>query len=175
MNGARCISLQIASEGKTFTCFSQATWTMACTPKSSSRRSGCPISISLEIFGDRWSLLIIRDLLFTGRRTFNEFSAAGEGIASNVLADRLQRLEGARLIDRNPHPGDGRRAVYRLTRKGLALASVLVEMIVWAARYEDTDAPPAVVKAMETDRHQFVADLRARWVAEGRGRSGEEG
>jgi DNA-binding HxlR family transcriptional regulator len=142
---------------------------MAHTFRSPSRRSGCPISISLEIFGDRWSLLIIRDLLFTGRRTFNEFSAAGEGIASNILAERLRRLEGAELIDRNPDPDDGRKAVYRLTRKGLALAPVLVEMVVWAARYEATDAPPAVVKEMETNREQFIADLEARWADEGPG------
>jgi DNA-binding HxlR family transcriptional regulator len=139
---------------------------MARTSKFPSRRSGCPISVSLEIFGDRWSLLIIRDLMFTDRRTFSEFSAAGEGIASNILAERLQRLEGAELIDRNPDPGDGRKAVYRLTRKGLDLAPVLIEVVVWAARYEDTDAPSAVVKEMETHRDRFIAGLEARWAAD---------
>lgn len=147
--------------------------TMAATSKLPSRRSGCPISISLEIFGDRWSLLVIRDLLFTDRRSFNEFAAAGEGVASNILAERLQRLEGAGLIHRQADPADGRRAVYRLTRKGLDLAPVLVEIVVWAARYEETDAPAAVVREMKTDRDRFIADLEARWAAEDRGRFGK--
>lgn len=126
------------------------------------RRSGCPISISLEIFGDRWSLLIIRDLMFENRRSFREFSAADEGIASNVLTDRLERLETAGIIERRPDPTDGRRAIYSLTDKGFDLAPMLIEMVIWAAKYEDTDAPPAVVKAMKRDRAGFIAGLRAR-------------
>lgn len=126
-------------------------------------RSGCPISISLETFGDRWSLLVIRDLMFTERRRFNEFLAAGEGIATNVLADRLRRLEATDLIARAPDAEDGRKAVYRLTRKGMDLAPVLVELVIWAARYEDTEAPPALVKRMQSDRAGFIAELRARW------------
>jgi DNA-binding HxlR family transcriptional regulator len=133
------------------------------------RRSGCPISISLEIFGDRWSLLVIRDLLFSERRSFNEFLAAGEGIATNVLADRLRRLEGANLISRSPDPGDGRKSVYRLTPKGLDLAPVLVEMVIWAAQHEDTEAPPALVGEMEADRVRFITGLRARWLRDRQG------
>jgi DNA-binding HxlR family transcriptional regulator len=128
----------------------------------SDRRSGCPISISLEIFGDRWSLLIIRDLMFENRRSFREFSAAGENIASNVLTDRLERLETAGIIARRLDPADGRRAIYSLTDKGFDLAPMLIEMVIWAAKYEDTDAPPAVVKAMKRDRAGFIAGLRAR-------------
>src|SRR5687768_18060935 len=105
----------------------------------SARRSGCPISISLEIFGDRWSLLVVRDLMFKGRRTFKEFAAAGEGIATNVLAERLARLESAGIIARATDPADARRVLYHLTDKGMALAPVLIEMVIWAARYEDTD------------------------------------
>jgi DNA-binding HxlR family transcriptional regulator len=126
-------------------------------------RSGCPISMSLDTFGDRWSLLVIRDLMFTERRRFNEFLAAGEGIATNVLADRLRRLEAADLIARSADPEDGRKSVYRLTQKGMDLAPVLVEIVIWAARYEDTEAPPALVKRMHTDRAGFIAGLRARW------------
>lgn len=125
-------------------------------------RSCCPISISLETFGDRWSLLVIRDLMFTERRRFNEFLAAGEGIATNVLADRLRRLEAANLIARSPDAEDGRKAVYRLTPRGMDLAPVLVEMVIWAARHEETEAPPALVRQMESDRAGFIAGLRAR-------------
>lgn len=124
------------------------------------RRSGCPISIALERFGDRWSLLVIRDLMFTERRRFNEFLNAGEGIATNVLSDRLRRLEASGLVTRGPDPEDGRKAVYRLTPKGLDLAPVLVELVIWAAHHEDTEAPPALVRQMESDRLGFAAGLR---------------
>jgi DNA-binding HxlR family transcriptional regulator len=130
------------------------------SPAEPARRSGCPISISLEIFGDRWSLLIVRDLMFKGLRTFKEFAAAGEGIATNILAERLARLEAAGIIARSAGREDARRILYRLTAKGMALAPVLVEMVMWAARYEDTDAPPATVRAMRRDRAAFIAGLQ---------------
>jgi DNA-binding HxlR family transcriptional regulator len=129
------------------------------------RRSRCPIAISLELFGDRWSLLIVRDLMFKGYRSFTEFAAAGEGIATNILADRLERLEAANVIARRVDAGDGRKAVYRLTTKGIELAPVLIEMVIWAARHEDTDAPPATVRAMERSRARVIANLRREWSA----------
>jgi DNA-binding HxlR family transcriptional regulator len=132
----------------------------AATP---TRRSGCPISISLELFGDRWSLLIVRDLMFKGRNRFGEFAMAGESIASNVLAERLERLECAGILTRAPDPDDARKVVYRLTRKGMDLAPVLIEMVLWAARHERTDAPTAEVRAMKTDRDAVIADLWKVW------------
>jgi DNA-binding HxlR family transcriptional regulator len=134
------------------------------------RRSGCPISISLEIFGDRWSLLVVRDLMFKGLRTFREFAAAGEGVATNVLSDRLERLERAGIISRDADPDDGRRVIYRLTMKGVDLAPVLVEMVLWDARHEETDAPPETVRAMRSDRAAVIAGIRARWAEESRRR-----
>ena len=129
-------------------------------------RSGCPINISLEIFGDRWSLLVVRDLVFSTRRTFTEFAEAGEGVASNVLADRLQRLEEHGIIDRRPDPTDGRKVRYGLTEKGLDLTPVLIEMILWAGRYEETAAPAAMLERLATNRDGFLADLRRRWAEE---------
>ena len=82
------------------------------------RRSGCPVSIALEIVGDRWSLLILRDLMVRGSKTFKDFEDAGEGIATNVLADRLRRLEAAGLLLRESEVGDGRRKIYRLDGEG---------------------------------------------------------
>lgn len=128
------------------------------------RRSGCPISIALEIFGDSWSLLIVRDMMFKGLRTFNEFAAAGEGIATNILTDRLARLEAAGILAKQPDPTDARRIHYRLTEKGIDLAPALVEIVLWSARYEDTDAPPSIVRAMRSRRKQFLADARKRWA-----------
>src|SRR5205807_3166979 len=83
------------------------------------RRSGCPVSISLERFGDRWSLLIIRDLMVRGLRTFKEFQESGEGIATNILANRLHKLEAAKIITAEEEKTDGRRVNYRLTEKGI--------------------------------------------------------
>lgn len=126
-------------------------------------RSGCPISIALEFLGDAWSLLIVRDLMFKDRRTYNDFLAGGEGIASNILADRLARLEAADIIEKRRDPDDARRFIYRLTAKGIDLAPVLVELVVWSARHEQTDAPPAVVRSMRKDREAFIAGVRERW------------
>lgn len=129
------------------------------------RRSGCPISIALETLGDAWSLLIVRDLMFKDRRTYNEFLQAGEGIASNILADRLRRLEAAGIVDKRSDPSDARRFIYRLSAKGIDLAPVLVELVIWSARHEATDAPAAVLRAMRTDREAFIAGVRERWRA----------
>jgi DNA-binding HxlR family transcriptional regulator len=130
---------------------------------SRGRRSGCPISLALEMLGDAWSLLIVRDLMFKGLRTYNDFLGSDEGIASNVLADRLAKLEAAGILEKHPDEGDGRRFVYRLSDKGIDLAPVLVELVIWSARHEKTEAPAAVVRAMRGDRAAFIADVRKRW------------
>ena len=126
------------------------------------RRSGCPVSISLEILGDRWSLLIIRDLMVRGYRTFKEFGES-EGIATNILADRLQRLATAGIVIAELEEADGRRVNYRLTEKGIDLAPVLLELLIWGARHEDTSAPDDLVEKMEQHRELFLADVRRRW------------
>ena len=128
-------------------------------------RSGCPISIALEIFGDSWSLLIIRDLMFKGLSTFNEFSGAGEGIATNVLADRLARLGAAGILEKQADPDDARRIRYRLTEKGIDLAPVLIEIVLWSSRYEETEAPVSTVREMRKRREHVIADIRKRWAA----------
>src|SRR5436190_965942 len=85
--------------------------------RQSKRRSGCPVSISLEIFGDRWSLLIVRDIMVRGFRTFRQFQQSGEGIATNILADRLRKLAAAGIIAAEKEENDARRVNYRLTEK----------------------------------------------------------
>jgi DNA-binding HxlR family transcriptional regulator len=132
--------------------------------KKSSRRSDCPLNVSLEILGDRWSLLIIRDLMFRGFHTYKELLESEEGIATNILADRLQRLEACGIISVSEAATDRRKVIYRLTKKGIDLAPVLVELILWGARHEDTAAPRAVIRKMEKQREEFLADLRRRWA-----------
>ena len=117
------------------------------------------------MLGDRWSLLIIRDLMFRGFRTYRELLESEEGIATNILADRLHRLEQCGIISIEQDTTDRRRLIYRLTAKGMDLAPVLVELILWGARYEDTAAPPALLRKMEKNRADFLSELRARWAA----------
>jgi DNA-binding HxlR family transcriptional regulator len=138
---------------------------LPCVPgkPKSKPRSGCPVSISLERFGDRWSLLIIRDMMIRGFRTFKQFQQAGEGIATNILAERLQRLEAAGIITAEAVQADGRRVNYRLTKKGIDLAPVLLELLVWGARHEETGAPCAFIAKMAKNREQVLAEVRRRW------------
>ncbi len=127
------------------------------------QRSGCPVSISLEIFGDRWSLLILRDLMVRGLRTFKEFQEAGEGIATNILADRLKKLEAAGMIAAEVEGSDARRVNYRLTEKGIDLAPVLLELLIWGARHEETGVPCGLITKWEKNREAVLAEARRRW------------
>ncbi len=122
-------------------------------------RSLCPIALSLDLFGDAWSLLIVRDLMFKGISSYGGFLAAGEGIATNVLSDRLVTLEEEGVIEKRRDPGDGRRFVYRLTAKGADLAPVLIAMVLWSAKHTATDAPKDMVSAMAADPSGFAADV----------------
>jgi DNA-binding HxlR family transcriptional regulator len=131
------------------------------------RRSGCPLNASVEMLGDRWSLLIIRDMMLRGFQSYKEFMECYEGIASNILADRLRKLIAYGIVSAEPDPTDGRKLIYLLTEKGIDLAPVLTEMVLWAAAHEDTDNQ-ALVKMMREDRKKVIADARKRW-AESRG------
>jgi DNA-binding HxlR family transcriptional regulator len=128
------------------------------------RRSGCPLNASVEMLGDRWSLLIVRDMMLRGFRTYKEFAESDEGIATNILADRLRKLEAHGIITTEPDPLDGRKLIYMLTRKGIDLAPVLAEMVLWAARHEKT-GNQALVRLMQTDKQRVVAEVRKRWAA----------
>jgi DNA-binding HxlR family transcriptional regulator len=115
------------------------------------------------MFGDRWSLLIIRDLMVRGLRTFKEFQESGEGIATNILAERLQKLQATGIITAEVDETDGRRVNYRLTEKGIDLAPVVLELLVWGARHEETGAPCALIEEMAKNREALLAEARRRW------------
>ncbi len=127
------------------------------------RRSGCPVSVSLDILGDRWSLLIVRDLMVRGCRTFKEFNGSGEGIATNILAHRLRALESYEIIASETEKTDGRKVNYRLTERGIDLAPVLLELLIWGARHEQTAAPGALITNLEENREAVLAEVRRRW------------
>ena len=127
------------------------------------RRSGCPLNASVEMLGDRWSLLILRDMMLRGFRSYKQFLESYEGIATNILADRLRRLEAYGIISTRPDPSDGRKLIYALTVKGIDLAPVLTEMVLWAARHEETENQ-ALVGQMQKDKERFLAAIRQRWA-----------
>lgn len=105
------------------------------SPATVVRRSPCPVACALDLFGDRWTLLVIRDL-FLGRARFKDFTASPEGIPTNILSDRLERLCEGGLISRVPLEG-GKRFAYELTEKGKALKPVLVAMKEWGLQWEE--------------------------------------
>jgi DNA-binding HxlR family transcriptional regulator len=127
------------------------------------RRSGCPVSVSLEMIGDRWSLLIIRDLMIRGYRTFKEFEDSGEGVATNILSDRLRKLKSTGIITTAVDETDKRKVNYRLTQKGIELAPVLLELLIWGARHEKTAAPCGVLEKMAEHRQALLDEVRRRW------------
>ena len=114
------------------------------------------------MLGDRWSLLIIRDIMVRGYRTFKEFLSSDEHIATNILADRLRRLEDYGIITTRPDPSDGRKLFYLLTAEGMDLAPILTEMVLWAAAHEDTGNQP-LVRLIKKDKSKFLAEIRKRW------------
>jgi len=130
------------------------------------RRSECPLNASVEMLGDRWSLLIIRDMMLRGFRTYNEFLQCYEGIATNILADRLHKLVAYGILTSEPDPSDGRKLIYSLTAKGIDLAPVLTEMVLWAAAHEDT-GNRVLVRQMKENKQKFLAGVRQRWTAGG--------
>jgi DNA-binding HxlR family transcriptional regulator len=128
--------------------------------KTPQRRSTCPINASLEILGDRWSLLIVRDLVFAGLRTYKDFASSEEGIATNILADRLASLQASGLITSERDPEDGRKLVYRLTAKGFDLAPALLELGRWAVKHEPGVRRPEPLRLWESDPQGLLGQLR---------------
>src|ERR1700694_2115439 len=141
-------------------CYRQISPKKKLSPK---RRSGCPLNASVEVLGDRWSLLIIRDMMLRGFQTYKEFLASYERSATNILAERLRKLEAHGIITAEPDPLDGRKLIYSLTAKGIDLAPVLTEMVLWAAAHEDT-GNQALGRRMQKDKDKFISAIRQRWA-----------
>ena len=128
--------------------------------KRTERRSDCPINFALQTFGDAWSLLIIRDLMFTERRTYSDFLNSEEGMATNILAARLEWLQEAGLIRRR---GEGRGAKFGLTKKGLDLLPAMLELIAWSGTWDRrTAAPKEFVVRIGKDRARVLSEFRKK-------------
>jgi len=126
-------------------------------------RSHCPINFAQEIFGDKWSLLIIRDLMFKGKRYYGEFLLSDEKISTNILADRLEKLEADGLITKAIDDKNNSKKIYALTQKGMDLLPMLLEMIAWSAKYDDqTEAPAEFIQKLEDDKESLMNELISR-------------
>ena len=120
---------------------------------SESCRSNCPINFVLETFGDKWTLLVIRDLMFKGKRYYGEFLDSNEKISTNILADRLQRLESKGVIEKQIDPENRSKLIYRLTAKGKDLLPVMLEITAWSSKHDSqTNTPAPFVAALEQDK-----------------------
>jgi DNA-binding HxlR family transcriptional regulator len=130
-------------------------------------RSHCPTNYGLEHFGDKWSLLIVRDLMFKGKRHYNEFFESDERVSTSVLGDRLKSLEETGIISRGKDDVKKSRIKYSLTEKGIALLPVMVELIAWSGEYDkDTAAGQDLLKQAKENREQLLSDLTDKLSAE---------
>lgn len=121
------------------------------------KRSDCPLSCSLDVFGDKWSLLIIRDLIFFKKSTYNDFLKSAEGIATNILASRLKALEENGVIEKSEHPDSKAKILYSLTQKGIDLLPMIMEAYIWADKYFTMPADiKATIKEAKKDKDKFV-------------------
>ncbi|WP_437735614.1 winged helix-turn-helix transcriptional regulator [Sorangium sp. So ce1335] len=133
---------------------------------SSTYRSGCPINLSLEVFGDRWSLIVLRDMMFGGRRHFRELlTRSEEGISSNILADRLKSLQDAGMITKADDPTHRQKAVYSLTEKAIALVPIFAHLGAWGRRYMPVSEELSIRAQLLEEGgpamwDQFMAELR---------------
>ncbi|MFD2941790.1 winged helix-turn-helix transcriptional regulator [Flavobacterium notoginsengisoli] len=125
---------------------------------NSKKRSQCPISTSLEIWGDKWSLLIIRDLMFKKQCTYGDFLKSEEKIATNILASRLLVLEENNIINKLEHPESKAKVLYQLTEKGIELFPVLVEISLWAEKYYDIPKErESIIAKAKNNKAAFIA------------------
>ena len=137
---------------------------------STKNRSGCPISLSLELLGDRWTLLIVRDIVFAGKKHFREFLQSDEGISSRTLAERLQTLQDEGILTRHDDPDHKLKAIYRLTEAGIDLLPALAELGLWGSRYRRADPELGAIAQRLSEGgpellDQMRKDLRAGHLA----------
>jgi len=129
--------------------------------KQNKYRSHCPVNFAQEMFGDKWSLLIIRDLMFKCKKYYGEFLNSDEKISTNILAARLEKLEAVGLITKTIDQENHSKKIYSLTQKGIDLMPMLLEMIVWSAKYDDkTEAPAEFIASFEADRAALIEQLQ---------------
>lgn len=129
-------------------------------------RSHCPINYALESFGDKWTLLIIRDLMFNGKQSYGELLTSDEKISTNILADRLKRLEDLDIVAKGADASNRTKVIYSLTPKGRDLLPIMLELTEWSGKYDaQTEAPKSFLKHLENDKQRLIEIIRSGWDA----------
>ena len=130
------------------------------TAKKTQEWNGCPVRFCMSHFGDKWSLLIIRDLMFKGRHHYNEFLVAVEGISTNILANRLADLEKNGLVSKRRDTEKHSKYFYTLTEKGIALIPMMLAMVAWSAKYDDqTEVPEEFLSRLQEPPEEFKSKI----------------
>jgi DNA-binding HxlR family transcriptional regulator len=133
--------------------------------KNKKLRSHCPINFCLEAFGDKWTLLILRDIVFRGKMTYGEFLKSEEGFATNILATRLEHLENEEILNKVIDPTDARKRQFQLTEKGLDLIPILFEMMIWSEKYDSKSEArriPRLMGLIKNDNHKISEKAKER-------------
>ena len=129
--------------------------------KKKDLRSDCPINFALELFGDKWTLLVIRDLIFEEKQFYKDFSKSKERIATNILSDRLKRLEEHGIIISSVYEKQKTQKIYKLTPKGIDLIPVLVELIIWSSKHKTgLDVNPEFLKKLDFNKEEVLKAIR---------------
>ena len=123
------------------------------------KRSDCPVSCSLDIFGDKWSLLIIRDVMMNGKLSYGEFLQSEEKIATNILAKRLQTLEAEKILLKEVSPQNKSKFEYTLTQKGVELLPILIEIMDWGNKYNENCSQKKLTEKITINKAKVIKDL----------------
>jgi len=130
--------------------------------KTITRRSKCPVSYTMDIFGDKWTMLIMRDLLLYSKDSFGEFLCSDEKIATNILADRLNVLLQEGFVTKHTSPANKSKFLYRPTEKAIEIIPVLSEITLWAEKYNPDGAPADIVEPLKKNRTKALRDLKKK-------------
>jgi DNA-binding HxlR family transcriptional regulator len=131
------------------------------------KRSDCPISSSLDIFGDKWSLLIVRDLMLHKNRTYGDFAKSQEKIATNILANRLQVLEDNGIIIKLPYPDNKVKSLYQLSQKGIDIIPALIEIALWGEKYElKTEKSSTFLEEVKKNKSKFLKNTMNKLISD---------
>jgi DNA-binding HxlR family transcriptional regulator len=128
--------------------------------KEITARSNCPISYTLDFFGDKWSLLILRDMMLAGKSTYGDFAASAEKIATNILADRLSMLESNGFVTKVVAPDKKSKFVYSLTEKGIALVPIIMEMALWGTKFNPPGMNPELLASLQQDKEGTIQRIQ---------------
>ena len=131
------------------------------------RKSDCPINYALEMFGDKWTFLIVRDLMFKGKHYYGEFIRMEEKIATNILADRLSSLEEYGIVTKTVDEQHKSKQVYKLSQRGIDLLPVLVEVILWSSKHDKKSATDIkFVNRAKKDRNKLIKEIASQLKSE---------